>query len=108
MQTPRFGHDEVQDPVRLQEIRLLDDLMVASVGRQCPMLDSEVDAVLGLPAPEPVASSVGECSSALMRAVNSQNRWAPSARAASEQIPSATSVYRTLLEVSRTGGLRTA
>ena len=103
MQTPWFGCNDVQDRVEQEEIPLAADMRVLAADHQARMPGAELDRAVG-PAPstrEP--PSTGSGATAHMSAVNSQNRWAPSARSAISRIPSATTTYRTVVAISQGG-----
>jgi hypothetical protein len=100
MQTPRFGISDVHDSVLHEEIRLMTDLMVAAAehphgGMPSVALDRALG--LGVYSPLPSTSTTYEGATALMVAVNAQNRLAPRARAACERNRSAMSIYRMLI-----------
>jgi hypothetical protein len=99
MQTPRFGYSDVHDSVLQEEIQLMTDLMVAAAEHHGGMSSIALDRALGLGvySPLPSTSSTYPGATALMVAVNAQNRLAPRARAASERNGSAMSIYRTLI-----------
>jgi hypothetical protein len=74
------------------------DLMVAALEHQGGMPSLALDRALGLGVYSPSPSTRPyEDATALMVAVNAQNRLAPRARAACERSTSAMSIYRTLI-----------
>lgn len=99
MRTPWFDHGEVHDSELQDEIRLMTDLIVAVAEHHGRMPAAALDRALGLGVCSPLPSShtTGDGGTALMVAVNAQNRVAPRARAAGRRNTSAMSIYRTLI-----------
>lgn len=99
MQTPWFDHNQVNDSELQAEIQLMTDLIVAVAEHHGRMPAAALDRALGLGVCSTLPSSqtTYQGATALMVAVNAQNRLAPRARAASGRTTSAMSVYRALI-----------